>query len=110
MTLNLLLAKHDEIHMCCDFLITDLASGQEINTKTQKLTSFSTPTWSALVAVSGLGELDGQNIGDWVAAKVNQLSLGSNLDDLLAALKSAEVGLAAVPEARRHHTLLLPTS
>jgi hypothetical protein len=38
---------------------------------------------------------------------VNQLSLSANLDDLLAALKSAEVGLNNVSEVYRHHTFMV---
>jgi Tfp pilus assembly protein PilF len=103
-TLNLLVAMPDQIHMCCDFRLTDRFTGKLLDDKTQKLTSFSSAGLSALVAVSGVGNLDGQNIGEWVASKLGHLPSDSNLDDLLEMLKSAEQSLAPVPVAFRHHT------
>jgi Tfp pilus assembly protein PilF len=90
--------------MCCDFLLTDPVSGKALHYQTQKLASFSTPSWSALVAVAGVGVLNGQNIGEWVAAKLGQLSVDATLDDLLSVLKSAELDLASVSEVFRRHT------
>jgi hypothetical protein len=104
MTLNLLVATPDQIHMCCDFRLTNRVTGKPDDDKTQKLTSFSATGWSALVAVSGVGQLDGQNIGLWVASKLGELSSTASLDDLLGALKTAEAGLASVPVDFRHHT------
>ncbi len=104
MTLNLLVATPDQIHMCCDFRLTNRFTGKLEDDKTQKLTSFSGVGCSALVAVSGVGELDGRNIGQWVASKLGELSFDASLDDLLATLKTAEVSLASIPSGFRQHT------
>lgn len=85
--------------MSCDFRLT--MQGRVFDDKTHKLTEFMTPGWSALVAVTGIGVLDGQNIGRWVAAKLGELRLDSQLDDLLAVLKSAETSVRAVIGDRR---------
>src|SRR5260370_13950149 len=90
--------------MSCDFLLTDPGSGRALDHKTQKLTSFSTPSWSALVGVAGVGILGGQNVGQWVAEKLGRLSLDATLDDLLSVLKSAELDLASVAESFRRRT------
>jgi Tfp pilus assembly protein PilF len=104
MTLNLLVTGRDQIHMCCDFRLTDPVTNATRDDKTLKLTSVVRPGWSALVGVSGVGALGGQNIGEWAASKINSLPFRASLDDLLDVLKSAETDLAVIQAAYRRHT------
>lgn len=105
MTLVQVVADETAVHMSCDFRLTDLASGRKADRDAHKLITVQTLRTSALVGITGLGDLDGKPVGQWVAEVVGELGQEASVDVLLDMLRRhAEPALAKVvdPVVRRH--------
>jgi hypothetical protein len=91
--------------ICCDFRLTDFVSGRKADRDAHKLITVQTLRISALVGITGLGDLDGKPVGQWVAEVVAELGQEASVDVLLEMLRRhAEPALAKVvnPVVRRH--------
>ena len=105
MTLVQIVADETAVHMSCDFRLTDVASGRKADRDAHKLITVQTLRISALVGITGLGDLDGKPVGQWVAELIGELDQEASVDVLLETLRRhAEPALAKVmdPVVRRH--------
>lgn len=106
MTLVLALASEHEVHMTCDFKLTDARTGTEISVDAHKLIQVGRGAFQAIVGVTGLAVLGGTPIGTWVAQRTLPLGLKATLDELLAVLGGASEPLARVRFRDRKHRRL----
>ena len=107
MTLNLLAATRAEIYMSSDFRLVDLASGEPVDNNAHKLVTFRFQHAWGLIAFTGVANLGGRSVGEWIALQVASLPLRSTIDDLLGALAGANPLLLAVPLKYRRHTFTI---
>ena len=63
MTLILMLASEDQVHMTCDFKLTDARTGKPLSFDAHKLVPVAQGSLQAVVGVTGLATLDGENVG-----------------------------------------------
>jgi hypothetical protein len=73
MTLVLALASEHEVHMACDFKLTDARTRAPLSVDAHKLVQVQRPTFQAIIGVTGLAVLDKMPIGTWVAQSTFQL-------------------------------------
>lgn len=106
MTLVLALASEHQVHMTCDFKLTDARTRAPLSVDAHKLVQVQRATFQAVVGVTGLAVLDGTPIGTWLAQHTLQLPPDASLDDLLAVLRSASESLARVGFRERPHRRL----
>lgn len=97
MTLILMLASEDQVHMTCDFKLTDARTGNPLSFDAHKLVPVAQGSLQAVIGVTGLATLDGDNIGTWIAKRTSKLGFDSNLDSLFTVLREASEALARVP-------------
>lgn len=106
MTLVLTLASEHEVHMTCDFKLTNARTGKPLSVDAHKLVPIGLSTLQAVVGVTGLATLDGEKIGNWIAQRTTQLGFGATLDSLLESLREASDALERVPiDERRYRHL-----
>jgi Tfp pilus assembly protein PilF len=105
MTLVQVVADENAIHMACDFRLTDYGTGVKSDRDAHKLLTVQRLGICALVGITGLGDLDGQPIGRWMADLVQELPAGSQIKDLLEVFRQrGERALSQIrdPKWRRH--------
>jgi tetratricopeptide (TPR) repeat protein len=102
-TLVLTLASEHDVHMTCDFKLTDARTHIQISVDAHKLIQVGRPTFQAIVGVTGFAVLDRIPIGTWVAQRTSQLRRDATLDELLAVLRGASEPLARVRFRDRKH-------
>jgi len=106
MTLVLTLASEHEVHMTCDFMLTNADTFECISDDEHKLVSARSSEFQAVVGVSGLARLDQQPIGLWIAERTTRLGRNASLGTLFDALRQAEDPLKRVRVNARKHSRL----
>lgn len=101
MTLILMLASEHQVHMTCDFKLTDARTHKPISVEAHKLIPIGRGSVQAVVGVTGLATLDGENVGTWIAKRTSRLGFDADLDKLVTVLRGASVALARVPASVR---------
>ena len=103
MTLVLALASEHEVHMTCDFKLTNARTGNPLSVDAHKLVPIGLNTLQAVVGVTGLATLDGEEIGNWIARRTTNLGPDATLGSLLESLREASGALARVPVDERQY-------
>ncbi len=109
MTLVQVVADETAVHMSCDFRLTDYLSGRKADRDAHKLITVQSLRISALIGVTGLGDLDGKPVGKWIAEVVAALGHDAAVEDLLRTLRlQAEPALGRISDASmRRHTFVV---
>jgi hypothetical protein len=103
MTLVLALASEHEVHMTCDFKLTDARTRAPLSVDAHKLVQVQRATFQAIVGVTGLAVLDKIPIDTWVAQRTFHLKPDATFDDLLGVLRGASEPLARIRFRERAH-------
>ncbi|MFE0153175.1 hypothetical protein ACFWY5_38970 [Nonomuraea sp. NPDC059007] len=99
MTLVLALASEHQLHMTCDFKLTDGRNGKPLTYNAHKLVTIQRPTIQAIIGFTGIANFDKTPVGVWLAEKTAGLPQKASLDMLIATLHDATAELEKVPKA-----------
>jgi hypothetical protein len=100
-TLNLLVTSRWGVYLSGDFALTYPNGSVEVDLNVQKLVPVIRPSWSCLVAFSGIARTsDGLDVGSWVAAETDSLSRDASLRDLRERLGSANGWVSRIAGTR----------
>lgn len=104
MTLVQVLADELNIHMACDFRLTDARTGALVLDTAHKLVSAG-PFGTVLVGVTGVAYLEGQPIAEWVVRTLGRPNGVPTLDKVVEHLREAAEGpLANIRDAATRRT------
>ena len=103
MTLVLALASEHEVHMTCDFKLTDARTRRPLSVNAHKLVPVRSFAVQALIGATGLAVLSGEPIGDWVARRMGALPMEAVLDDIVDVLREAATDLGRVRATDHKH-------
>src|SRR3954452_16438740 len=86
MTLIITLAKHDEVHVCSDYCLSDRGVPRETANGTKQL-SVHAQHWSAMIAFTGIA-YDGQGYKtrEWLSEEGSTLDVASGPDAFVESL------------------------
>ncbi len=101
MTLNLMLTSRSSVYLSGDFRLTR-GGKTEDDLDVQKLVPTFKFGWSALVSFTGIAKTDrGQDVGDWVSARLNAIPVEAKFAELPKSLLAADHWLTKLSGYRK---------
>lgn len=101
-TLVLVVTDEHSVHMSTDFRLTDAHSGALVSDDAYKFVTVQQIRFSAIVGVTGLGQLEDMPIGRWIAEWAADLTSSDTLESAVESLQ-VRAGPALASVSDRNH-------